>query len=146
MFALSSITYQSLELLMKKEDISRGSGGTPPHTHTHSPPTSHPLKILIVETKICAICSILEANLKKTSTLIFVMIISFLPLICIQRSIILIFLEKSMLGFFLFFFWGGGGHGKYFVPRFLIFMSTKILVSARNSRLCQPSNGTLHRE
>ena len=51
-------------------------------------------KILKVETKICAIWGILEANLKKSSTLKFITNISFLPSICIHRSIILIFIEK----------------------------------------------------
>ena len=57
-----------------------------------------PWKILKVKTKICAIWGILEANLKKFSILKFMMNISFLPLICIQRSITLISMgKKSML-------------------------------------------------
>ena len=47
-----------------------------------------PRKILKVETKICAVLGILEANLKKSSTLKFIMNISFLTSICIHRSII----------------------------------------------------------
>ena len=56
-----------------------------------------PWKTVKVETKICAIWSILEANLKKFSTLKFIMNIGFLPSLCIHRSIILIYIEKSML-------------------------------------------------
>ena len=88
-----------------------------------------PWKILKVETKICAVWGILQANLKKSSTLKFIMNISFLFSICIPRSIILIFIEKKYAcQFFL--------HGKYFVLQFSIFISTRILVSAMNSRLC----------
>ena len=76
----------------KTEEISRGEGwrgvrACPPL------PTPSPE----VETKICAIWGILEANLKKCSTLKFMTNISFVPSICIHRSIILIFIEKSML-------------------------------------------------
>ena len=60
-----------------------------------SPPL--PGKILKVKTKICTIWGILEANLKKCSTLKFMPNISFVSSICIHRSIILIFIEKSML-------------------------------------------------
>ena len=55
-----------------------------------------PWNILKVETKICAIGGILGANLKKSGTLKFIMNISFLPSVCIYRSIILTFAEKSM--------------------------------------------------
>ena len=51
-----------------------------------------PRKSLKVETKICAIWSILEANLKKSSTLMFMMNISFVLWICIHRSTIFIFI------------------------------------------------------
>ena len=54
-------------------------------------------KILKVETVTCAICGILEANLKKSSTLKFIMSISFVPSICIHRSITLIVFEESVL-------------------------------------------------
>ena len=60
-----------------------------------------PRKILKVETKICAVWGILEANLKKSSTLKFIMNISFLTSICVRRSIILIFIgEKVCLSIF----------------------------------------------
>ena len=52
-------------------------------------------KILKIETKICAIWGILEANLKKSSTLKFIMYISFVPSVCIHRSIISIFKDKK---------------------------------------------------
>ena len=55
-----------------------------------------PGKILKVETKICAVWGILEANLKKSSTLKFIMNISFLTSICIHRSIIWIFIGKKV--------------------------------------------------
>ena len=45
-----------------------------------------PWKMLKVGTKVCAVCGILEANLKKSSTLKFILNISFLPSICIYRS------------------------------------------------------------
>ena len=75
--------FQRLELLKeKKRKFLGGSGGMLPR------------KILKVETKICAIWGILEANLKKSSTPMFMMNISFVPSICIHRSIIFIFIEK----------------------------------------------------
>ena len=77
----------------KKEEISRGVWG-------HNPPL--PPKILKVETKICAIWGILWANLKKCSTLKFMTNISFVPAVCFQRSITLIFIEKKVC--FLIFF------------------------------------------
>ena len=67
--------------------------------------------------------------MKKSSTLKFITKISFLPSICIHRSIILIFIEKKVC-LSIFF-----PHGKYFVPRLLIFISTRILISAMISRL-----------
>ena len=82
-----------------------------------------PRKILKVETKICAVWGILEANLKKSSTLKFIMNISFLTSICIHRSIIWIFIGKKVcLSIF--------SNRKYFFPRFSIFISARILVSA----------------
>ena len=82
-----------------------------------------PRKILKVETKICAVWGILEANLKKSSTLKFIMNISFQTSICIYRSIILIFTGKKVcLRIF--------SNGKYLFPRFSIFISVRILVSA----------------
>ena len=54
-----------------------------------------PLIILKVETKVSSICGILEANLKRSSTLKFIMNTSFALSICIQRSIILIFIGKK---------------------------------------------------
>ena len=87
-----------------------------------------PCKILKVKTKIRAIWGILGVNLKKSSTLKFIMNISFLPSICIHRSIILIFIEKKYACRFF-------SHGKYFVPRFSIFISTRILISVTNSRI-----------
>ena len=83
-----------------------------------------PRKILKVQTNICAVWGILEANLKKSSTLKFIMNISFLTSICIRRSITLIFTGgKSML---IDFF----SNRKYFFPRLSIFISARILVSA----------------
>ena len=82
---------------------------------------------LKVETKICAILGILWANLKNCSTLKFMTNISFVPSICLHKSIIFIFIEKSML---LDFF-----HRKCIFPRFSIFISARILVSVTNSRL-----------
>ena len=109
---------QSLELLTKnREEISRGSGGITP------PPSPLPA------TKICAIWGILEANLKKCSTQQFMTNISLIPSICINRSIISIFIRKKVC--LLIFF----PHGKYIFPRFSIFISARILVSAMNSRL-----------
>ena len=73
--------------MSKKEDISRGVRG-------HAPP-----EILKVEIKICATWGILEANLKKSSTLMFMMNISFVPSICSHRSTIFIFIEKKSTHF-----------------------------------------------
>ena len=56
-----------------------------------------PWKILKVESKICAIWGILDANSKKSSILKFIMNISFPPSTCIHRSIILIFIEKKSM-------------------------------------------------
>ena len=79
-----------------------------------------PWKILKVETKICAVWGILEANLKKSSTLKFIMNISFLTSICIHRSIIWIFIGKKVcLSIF---------SNKIFF--FTTFISARILVSA----------------
>ena len=77
---------QSLELLMQKE---RTFLGGDPGT---CPPPPPPRKMLKFETKICAIWAILEAYLKKCSTLKSMMNISFVPSICIHRSIILNFI------------------------------------------------------
>ena len=79
---------QSLELLKKKKEEISWSGGM------------LPWKILKVEIKICAISGILGANLKRSSTPKFIMNISFVPSICIHRSIILIFIEKVGLSIF----------------------------------------------
>ena len=88
----------------KKEDISK----TPPF----------PQKILKVETNlICAIWGILQANLKKSSTLKFMMNTSFVPSICIHRSIILIFIKKKKGMLVDFFF-----HSKYFFRNFWLFV------------------------
>ena len=70
-----------------------------------------PLKMLKVETKTCAIWGILESNLKKSNTLKFMTNISFVPSVCIHRSIILIFIEKEVC-LSIFF------HGKYIFPWF----------------------------
>ena len=67
--------------------------------------------------------------MKKSSTLKFMMNISFEPSVCIHRSIILIFIEKSMLVNFFFF------SRKIFFPRFSIFISARIIF-LMNSRLC----------
>ena len=78
---------QSLELLMKKKmKFLPGSGSMPLPQNFESQ-----------KTKICAIWGILDENLKKSSTLKFIMNISFVLSICIHRSIILIFIEKNML-------------------------------------------------
>ena len=80
-----------------------------------------PRKILKVETNICAVWGILEANLKKSSTLKFIMNISLLTSICIHRSIIWIFIGKKVcLSIF--------SNRKYFFST--IFISARILVSA----------------
>ena len=55
--------------------------------------------------------------------------LSFLPSICIHRSIILIFTEKKYACQF-FFPW------KIFCSAISIFISARILISATNSRLC----------
>ena len=89
-----------------------------------------PWQILKVETKICANRGILEVNLKKSGALKFIMNISFVPSICIHRSIILILIERSTLVYF-FPPWNS------FFPQFFIFISSKILVSAMNSSLCK---------
>ena len=82
-----------------------------------------PRKILKVQTKICAVWGILEANLKKSSTLKFIMNISFLTSICIHRSITLIFTGKKVC-LSIFF------PTEIFFPRLSIFISARILVSA----------------
>ena len=107
----------------KKEEISKGSRGMP------TPPSPLPRKILKVETKICAIWGILETNLKKCSTLKFMTNISFVPSICIHRSIILIFIEKKYACIVF--------HRQYIFPWFSIFISARILVSAMNATLWQ---------
>ena len=92
---------QSLELLMKKkkEKISRGF-----QEHAANPPPLPPPKDNFEsQTKICAIWGILETNLKKSSTLnwlIFMTNISFVPSTCIHRFIILIFTGKKRYAFF----------------------------------------------
>ena len=110
--------------MKKKRKFLAGSGGMPPSTSTHPSPQT----TLNVKTKICAIRGILKANLKKHSTLKFMMNISFVHSICIHRSIILIFLEKKVC-LSIFF------HGKDIFLRFSMFISVSILVSATNSRL-----------
>ena len=60
------------------------------------PPTNLPPKILNIETKICAIWGILKANLKKSSTLKFIMNISFVPSVWIHRVMISIFIPKKV--------------------------------------------------
>ena len=136
--AFLSLT-QWLELLMKKKRKFLGGGGacplpqplpTPPSPgpFPNSPPPT-PWEILKVETNIWAIWGILEANSKKSRTWKLIMNISFVPSICIHRSIILIFIEKKVcLSIF--------PHWKYCFPRFSIFISVRILVSVMNSRLC----------
>ena len=81
----------------KKEEISKAGPG-----HTLPPRPPHPCqKNLKVKTNLtCTIWGILEANLKKSSTLKFMMYITFVPSICIHRSIILIFMEKYACQFF----------------------------------------------
>ena len=69
----------------KQEDISRGVGRMLPR------------KIWKVETKICANWGILEANLKKSSTLKFIMYIIFVPSVFVHGSTIFILIEKSIL-------------------------------------------------
>ena len=77
-------------LKKKRGNIWGGSGGMLPWKIWK-------MRLKSDETKICAIWGIPEENLKKSSTLKFILCISFLPSICIHRSIILIFKEKSML-------------------------------------------------
>ena len=76
------------------------------------------------------------ANLKKSSTLKLIIKISFLPSICIHRSIMnhLNFHRKKCACRF-----PPPPHGKYFVPRFLIFISARIIISTTNSRLSKKS-------
>ena len=62
--------------------------------------------------------------MKKSSTLKFIMNLSFLTSICIHRSIILIFIGKNVC-FSIFF-----PRKILFFPRFSIFISARILVSA----------------
>ena len=95
-----------------KKEISRGVRG-------HAP-----WKILKVETRICALWDIQGANLKKYSTLKFKMNISFVPSICIHRSIVLIFIENSIFS-----------PTKNFFSNFLI--SARIFVPAMNSWIWQ---------
>ena len=84
-----------------------------------------PRKSLKVETKIFAVWGIfLEVNLKKSSTLKFIMNINFLTSICIHRSIILIFIGRKKYAYRFF------SNRKFFFPRFSIFISVRILVSA----------------
>ena len=87
-----------------------------------------PWKILKVKTEFCAIWGILEANLHNLK---FMMNISFVPSICIHRSIILIFIEK-MYGCQFFFYM----ENSLPPPWFSIFISVRIFVSMTNSRLC----------
>ena len=127
--------------MKKKRKYLGGAWGMPTSPRgmpTSPPPPSprpNPPNILKVETKICAIWSILEANLKKPSTLKFMMIISSVPSICIHRSIILIFIAKK----YAFFY------GKCYFPRFSILISARILVSATNSRSENRSGSTSRR-
>ena len=123
------IKLQSLELLKEKQrKFLRG-----PMCMPHPPP---PPNILKVETKICAIWGILEAYLKKSSTLKFLMNIGFVPSTCIHRSIILIFIEKKKDSW-----WSPPpppanlSNGKYFIPWFSIFISARILVSTTTIEL-----------
>ena len=69
-----------------------------------------------------------KAHVKKSSTLKFILEISFVPLICIHRSTILIFIEQTVC---LIFF-----HRMYFFLRLSIFISVRILIFVTNSRLC----------
>ena len=95
-----------------KEEISMGVRG-------------HHQEILKVEPKICAIWGILEANLKKCSTLTFMMNISFVPSICIHRSTTLIWKNNNKKTHACPFF----SHSKTIFPWFSIF--------ATNFRLCK---------
>ena len=79
--------------LNRFELISKMTRGTSQSAEIHRlAEKSHVWK---VETKICAIWGNLGAILKKSSTPKFIMNISFVPSICIHRSIILIFTEKT---------------------------------------------------
>ena len=82
--------------MKKQRKFLRVWGAPLPTAPRPPPPPPTPRKILKVETKICAIWGILEANSKKCSTLKFMTNISFVPSICTQRSIILIFTEKKV--------------------------------------------------
>ena len=73
------------------------------------PPPPSPWKLLKVETKICAIWGILEANLKKSSTLKFMMNISFVPSICHHWRVVL---KKKGKKVWLSIF----SHRNYFFP------------------------------
>ena len=86
-----------------------------------------PRKMLKVKTKICAIWNNLEANLKKSSTLKFIMNISFVPSIRIHIHHLNFHRQKVYL---LILY-----HRKKFCPWFLIFISARILTSTTNSRL-----------
>ena len=94
----------------KKEEISRGSGDMrpPPPPHYSSPPP----QILKVETNICAILGILEADLKKSSTLKFMMNISFVLSICLHQWVLKKVCTESI-----------------FSPQFSIFIPVRTLVS-----------------
>ena len=73
--------------------------------------------------------------MKKSNTLKFMMNmfyafnLHFAPSTCIHRSIILMFIEEKY-AFRFFCPW------KIFFPQFSIFISTRILISMTNSRLC----------
>ena len=77
---------QILELLKKKKKRGNFYGG---------PGACSPRNFWKSRLKICATWGILEVNLKKYSTLKFIMNISFVPSMCIHRSIILIFIQKK---------------------------------------------------
>ena len=68
--------------------------------------------------------------MKKSSTLKFIMKTSFLQALNLHSQIhhLNFHRKKYACQFFI--------NRKYFVPRFLIFISARILVSATNSRLC----------
>ena len=128
---------------MKKEKISTRVRG-------HASPLPHlPRKILKVETKICALWGILEANLKKSSTFKFIMNMSFVPSICIHRSVIFIFTEKKVyLSIFfprdMFFSTIFNFHFRK-IPRFrdkfqALFLSSR---TARDSHCCNFPGGPL---
>ena len=71
--------------------------------------------------------------MKKSSTLKFTMNISLVSSICIHSSIIFIFIGKKVC-LWNFFPWN------IFFPQFSSFISTRILVCAMNSRLCENNN------